>query len=162
MSEIQTRVNVAMSEPAVRLIDVDEACEITVRLTPQEIADFARLTGDLNPLHHDDRLARRGGHAGVIASGQQTSARLMGLAATHFSRIDEAGAREVLGLNFNFAFKAPVLAAQDVRLRWRVNSVEWRASLRGWVAELSGDAMVGERRCVIARGTLLVRPAVPA
>ena len=150
-----------MTEPAVRLVDAEETCRQRVCFTPQEIAAFARLTGDLNPLHHDELLARRGGHAGVIASGQQTAAQLMGLAATHFSRTDALGAREVLGLNFNFAFKTPVLAGQDVLMLWQVRSVEWRPSLRGWLAELAGHAAVGDRRCVVARGTLLVRPARP-
>ena len=45
---------------------------------------------------------------------------MMGVAASHFSRSDDGVRRQMLGLNFNFAFKAPVRAGEDVRIEWRV------------------------------------------
>ncbi|MFX8051614.1 MaoC family dehydratase, partial [Acinetobacter baumannii] len=86
-----------------------------------------RLTGDTNPLHHDVQAAQRARHGEIIASGQQTTALMIGLAASHFSRADDGHARELLCLNFNFAFKAPVFAEQELVLHWRVASVEWNA-----------------------------------
>lgn len=140
------------------LIHVGETCERVIRFTRDDIATFARMTGDTNPLHHDLQAAQRARHGEIIASGQQTTAQMMGLVASHFSRGDDGQARELLCLNFNFAFKAPVFAEQDVVLHWRVASVEWNNKLGGWLAHLDGRAMVRHvHPCVVGRGTLLVK-----
>ena len=104
------------------------------------------------------QAAQRARHGEIIASGQQTTAMLMGLAAGHFSRSDDGQSRELLCLNFNFAFKAPVFAEQELLLHWRVASVEWSASLDGWLIHADGRATVRNAHpCVVGRGTLLVR-----
>lgn len=141
------------------LVEVGDSCTRRLSFSRAQIADFARLTGDNNPLHHDVQAARRARHGDIIASGQQTSAQLIGLAATHFSRTDAAGARDVLCLNFNFAFKAPVFADVEIDLSWAVAKVEWQAGLTGWVVQIEGQARAADHLCVIGRGTLLVRPA---
>lgn len=143
---------------ATMLIRVGETCERHIRYTREDIATFARLTGDSNPLHHDVQAARRARHGEIIASGQQTTALMIGLAASHFSRSDDGLQRELLCLNFNFAFKAPVFAEQELLLHWHVASVEWSESLSGWVAHVDGRATVGGGQpSVIGRGTLLVK-----
>jgi acyl dehydratase len=140
------------------LIRVGETCERVIRFTRDDIATFARLTGDTNPLHFDVQAAQRARHGEIIASGQQTTAQMIGLVASHFSRNDDGIERELLCLNFNFAFKAPVFAEQDLLLSWRVASVEWNATLDGWLAHADGRAMVPHSHpCVIGRGTLLVK-----
>jgi len=139
------------------LIRAGETCERPIRFSRDDIAAFARLTGDTNPLHHDQRAARAARHGDIIASGQQTTAVMIGTLASHFSRSDDGLARELLCLNFNFAFKAPVFAGQEMLLRWRVSTVEWSASLGGWLAHVDGWALVGEQPSVIGRGTLLVK-----
>ncbi|CAM3686721.1 MaoC family dehydratase [Roseateles saccharophilus] len=142
-------------------VRIGEVCERVVRFTREDIAAFARLSGDSNPLHQDLQAARRARRGDLIASGQQTTAQLMGLAASHFSRGVDGQARELLCLNFNFAFKAPVLAERELLLHWRVTSVEWNAALEGWLAHVDGSA--AERHgqaCVIGRGTLLVKTGV--
>jgi acyl dehydratase len=140
------------------LVRVGETCERTVRFSREDIATFARLTGDTNPLHHDVQAAQRARHGEIIASGQQTTAMMIGLAASHFSRGDDGMQRELLCLNFNFAFKAPVFAEQELLLHWRVASVEWNATLGGWLAHVDGRAMVRNGHpSVVGRGTLLVK-----
>ena len=96
------------------------------------------------------------------ASGQHTTALLMGLAASHFSRTGEAGdARELLCLNFNFSFKAPVFADQQFEVSWRVASVEWHERLGGLLVQIDGRLAVRlAAPAVVGRGTLLVK-AVP-
>ncbi|MBI3349656.1 MAG: MaoC family dehydratase [Burkholderiales bacterium] len=143
------------------LIRVGETCERSIRFTREDIAAFARITGDTNPLHHDVQAAQRARHGEIIASGQQTTAQMMGLVASHFSRSDDGQARELLCLNFNFAFKAPVFAHQDLVLQWRVATVEWNATLGGWLAHVDGRATVRHAHpCVVGRGTLLVKPGL--
>ncbi|WP_422010124.1 MaoC family dehydratase [Roseateles sp.] len=140
------------------LIQVGETCERIVRFTREDIATFARLTGDTNPLHHDVQAAQRARHGEIIASGQQTTAQMIGLVASHFSRSDDGQQRELLCLNFNFAFKAPVFAEQELVLRWHVATVEWSASLGGWLAHVDGRATVRNAHpCVVGRGTLLLK-----
>lgn len=145
---------------ATSLIRVGETCERSIRFSREDIATFARLTGDSNPLHHDMQAAQRARHGEIIASGQQTTAMMIGLAASHFSRSDDGEQRELLCLNFNFAFKAPVFAEQELLLSWRVASVEWNATLGGWLAHVDGRATVPHAHpSVIGRGTLLVKAA---
>ena len=68
------------------LVFVGETLAKTVRFSRDDILTFARLSGDSNPLHIDPDVARRARFGDIIASGQQTSAALMGLLATYFSR----------------------------------------------------------------------------
>ena len=141
--------------PLVRQGDV---CSRNVRFSRDEIALFARLSGDSNPLHHDQQAAQRALHGEIIASGEQLAAVLIGLASSHFSQPDAHGAREVLCLNFNFSFKAPVFAEQEIELRWTVASVEPHARLGGLLVQLDGKAAVRHARpAVIGRGTLLIK-----
>lgn len=131
-----------------------------VGYSADDIARFARETGDANPVHHDIAAARRARHGDIIASGQQTAAQMMGLVATHFSRNDDGVDREMLCLNFNFSFQSPVFADRALTLSWRVTQVSANAKLRGWVGELSGEARMDDGRvCVLGRSTVLVKAA---
>jgi acyl dehydratase len=141
---------------------VAETCHRTVYFSSQSIAEFARLTGDANPLHHDTEAAHRARHGRIIASGQQTTSQMIGLAATHFSRRCEQMARELLCLNFNFSLKAPVFADEAVELQWKVASAAWHSHLEGWLAQVDGWAHSTGRLCVVARGTLLIKAQAAA
>jgi acyl dehydratase len=141
------------------LVKIGERMEFTTRYTREEISRFAMLTLDSNPLHHDREAAREAGLPDVIASGQHTSALMSGLAATYFSRSDDGVARSMLCLHFNFAYREPIYADQDVSMAWTVTDTEWSISLSGVIAQLEGHATVGNAPAVIARGTVLVRRA---
>jgi acyl dehydratase len=142
------------------VIRVGEKFERTIRFSRDEIAAFARLSRDENPLHLDQQVAQRARFGEIIASGQQTAAVLMGLLATHFSRADDGVAREMLCLNMNFAFKHPVFADQEIVLQWRVSNAAWNAKLNGILAHLDGRAAVARAHpAVVARGTILVSVA---
>ena len=141
------------------LVRVGERIEHVTRYTREEIARFATLTLDHNPVHHDREAALRAGLSDVIASGQHTSALMSGLAASHFSRTDDGVARSMLCLHFNFAYREPIFADSDVALRWVVASIEWNPGLDGVIAQLEGNASVANAPAVIARGTVLVRRA---
>ena len=141
------------------LVIVGERITASVRYSRDDIARFATLALDRNPVHHDVGAAQSAGHADVIASGQQTSAMMSGIAASHFSRRDDGVPREMLCLNFNFAYKAPIFAEQEVALEWVVSSTEWNTTLGGVIAQLDGRALASGMAAVIARGTVLVRHA---
>jgi len=141
------------------LIRVGDEFRSLVRYTREQIIEFARLTGDANPLHHDRQAAERASFGEIIASGQQTASQMMGVVASHFSQRDDGVPREMLCLNFNFAFKAPIFAEQDIHIAWRVTNLETNQRLGGFVGHLDGQASVAGRRCVVGRGTILVKRA---
>jgi len=141
------------------LIRTGESFRANVRYTREQIVQFARLTGDANPLHHDRQAAERASFGEIIASGQQTASQMMGVVATHFSRRDDAVPREVLCLNFNFAFRAPIFAEQDIAIEWRVTEIERNPKRGGYLGHLDGTASVAGKACVIGRGTIVVTRA---
>ena len=143
-----------------RLIRVGEKLSRTLRYSRDDIAAFARLSSDQNPLHHDALVAQRARFGEIIASGEQTAAILMGMLATHFSRRDDGVRREMLSLNMNFAFKSPIFAEREVTLGWQVSTVQWNAKLKGWLAHLDGSAgMAHQPPAIVARATIIVTEA---
>jgi 3-hydroxybutyryl-CoA dehydratase len=124
----------------------------TIVLTPATVSAFARAAGDENPLHHDPDHAAGTRYGRLVASGPQTTAHLMALTASHFSR---RGA--MVGLEFWFRFRRPVFANETIRLEWLVVSVKPNSRLGGDVIELRGRIRneAGET-AVGARGRVLV------
>ena len=158
MSTISSTI-IADEAAMAALVKVGEHVEHVAHYTSEEISRLATLTLDLNPVHHDREAALKAGLADVIASGQHTSAMMSGLAATYFSRASDGVARSMLCLHFNFAYREPIFAGSDVTMRWVVSSTERNRRLNGVIAQLEGKASVGDVVAVIARGTVLVRPA---
>jgi acyl dehydratase len=70
-----------MSTPSPEFSDqrirVGERLSSQMILSPEEIATFARLSGDLNPLHHDEAYAQQTRFGGVIVSGPQLISLMM-------------------------------------------------------------------------------------
>jgi acyl dehydratase len=131
-----------------------------MHFTHESIAEFARLTGDANPLHTDSDAAARSRHGRVIAAGQHTTSQLIGLAATYFSRGHEAASaehRELLCLNFNFSLKSPLFADETAEFSWVVSSLEWSGRLQGWLVQADGAVHATQRLCAVARATLLIK-----
>jgi 3-hydroxybutyryl-CoA dehydratase len=105
----------------------------TITLTPEIASDFARSAGDENPVHHDAVYAGQTRFGRRIASGTQTTAHLMALTATHFSKTGG-----MVGLEFWFRFRRPVYADETISLEWLVVQVKENARLGGDVVELRG------------------------
>jgi len=105
----------------------------TIALTPEAVGAFARAAGDDNPLHHDAAHAAASRYGRRLASGPQTTAHLMALTASHFSR---RGA--MVGLEFWFRFRQPVFADETITLEWLVISVKPNSRLGGEVIDLRG------------------------
>ncbi len=58
----------------------------SVSLSAAEISAFADAAGDPNPIHHDPEWAKQSRYGGIVASGPQTSAMLMGLNVSQSNR----------------------------------------------------------------------------
>ena len=121
-------------------------------LTPGETSAFANAAGDLNPLHHDADFAAKTRFGRLLASGPQTTARLMALTASHFS---QRGA--MLGLEFWFRFRRPIYADETISLEWLVVSVEDSPRLHGEIVDLRGRIRKENGETAVgAKGRVLV------
>lgn len=126
--------------------------------TAETIADFAARTGDLNPLHHDAHKAAGTRFGGLIASGTQASALLMGLAAAHLSK-----AHDTAGLEFSFRFRRAIPAGTQANLLWQVAAIEPNAKLGGDIVTLKGEITgEGGERFVTSEGRAVIWPQQPA
>jgi acyl dehydratase len=123
-----------------------------VKLTPESVGAFAYSVGDDNPVHHDPEFAAQTRYGRVIASGTHTTALLLALTASHFSK---KGA--VVGLEFWVRFRRPVYADDTVRLEWLVVKVAANEKLRGEVVDLRGRIRNQDGQTVLgAKGRVLV------
>jgi acyl dehydratase len=104
-----------------------------VTLSPAEVGTFANAAGDNNPIHHDAEFAATTRFGRRTASGPHTTALLLALTASHFSK---TGA--MLGLEFWVRFRRPIYADETIRLEWLVIKVTPNEKLRGDVVELRG------------------------
>ena len=129
-----------------------ERFSAVVPLDPRDTRAFAEAVGDTNPIHHDTELAERSRFGRLLASGPQTTAHLLALTASHFSK---RGA--MLGLEFWVRFRRPVYADETIILEWLVVSVKPNARLNGEVIDLRGRVRkeTGET-AVGAKGRILV------
>ena len=104
--------------------------------TKESISEFARMCGDMNPLHHDEEYAKETRFGRIVACGPHTASLMMGLTASHYSR-----ETAMLGLEFSFDFKKPVFEGETVKIEWEVKSSEHKESLGGDLVSLDGKAL---------------------
>jgi len=125
---------------------------LNVTLTPETVAAYAKAVGDNNPVHHDATFAAASRYKRVIASGTHTTALLLGLTASHFSK---QGA--MVGLEFWVRFERPIYADETLLLEWLVVKVTPNARLRGDVVELRGRIKGQDGETAVgAKGRVLV------
>jgi 3-hydroxybutyryl-CoA dehydratase len=94
---------------------------------------FANAAGDNNPIHHDPEFAAATRFGRPTASGPHTTALLLALTASHFSK---TGA--MLGLEFWVRFRRPIYADETILLEWLVIKVSRNEKLKGDIVELRG------------------------
>jgi 3-hydroxybutyryl-CoA dehydratase len=104
-----------------------------ITLTPELVAAYAQAAGDTNPVHHDQDFAAATRYGRLIASGTHTTALLLGLTASHYSK---HGA--MVGLEFWVRFRRPIYADETIHLEWLVVKVTPNEKLKGEIVELRG------------------------
>ena len=62
---------------------VGETASLSRTITEEDIALFTSLSGDRNPLHYDEEVARRTPFGGIVVQGGVTSAILNAVVAEH-------------------------------------------------------------------------------
>ena len=121
-------------------------------LTPATVGAYAHAAGDDNPVHHDPQFAASSRYRRLIASGTHTTALLLGLTASHFSRT-----ASMVGLEFWVRFRRPVFADETVHLEWLVVRVTPNERLDGEIVELRGRIRGEDGRTALgAKGRVLV------
>jgi acyl dehydratase len=123
-----------------------------VTLTPEMVSAYASAAGDTNPVHHDSKLAAATRYGRTIASGTFTTALLLGLTASHYSKN-----AAMVGLEFWVRFRRPIYADETIRLEWLVVKVTSNPKPKGDVVELRGriQNQIGDT-ALGAKGRILV------
>jgi 3-hydroxybutyryl-CoA dehydratase len=116
------------------------------------VEQVATAVGDNNPIHHDTEFAATTRFGRPTASGPHTTALLLALTASHFSK---KGA--MLGLEFWVRFRRPIYADETILLEWMVIKVTSNQKLRGDIVELRGRIRGQDGKTSLgARGRVLV------
>jgi acyl dehydratase len=129
-------------------VDRGESITHTHRFDADGIADFARRTGDSNPVHLDEAVGRASRFGKRIATAEQTSSLMLGLAAAWLAR---RGPSFTLGCGFRFT--AAVTEGDVIEMRWVVTETAANETLNGMIVVLDGTAANASGR-VCVRGTL--------
>lgn len=123
-----------------------------VTLTPAAVGAYASAAGDDNPIHHDQQFAAATRFGRLIASGTHTTALLLGLTASHFSKVGS-----MVGLEFWVRFRRPIYADETVRLEWLVIKVTPSEKLGGEIVDLRGRIKGQDGQTALgAKGRVLV------
>jgi len=117
------------------------------------IADFAKRTGDSNPVHTDSAAGAGSRFGKRIATGQHIVSLMLGLSG---SWLAERGTS--FGLGCSFRFTAAVLEGDTIEIRWTVTETIFKESLRGMIVILEGSAVnAGGRVCSSGRLEMLLQ-----
>jgi acyl dehydratase len=125
-----------MTEMAPSPVALGERFERRAVFDAVSIRRFAVMSGDENPLHHDDAAAAAGPFGRLIASGPHVTSLMMGLDATYFSRRFDA-----LGLEFDFRFVKAITEGTELTLEWTITGSEAKPSLDGFIVTVEGCAV---------------------
>jgi acyl dehydratase len=88
--------------------NVGDSARRTRRVSDRDIELFTELTGDRNPLHYDEEVARRSRFGGIVVQGGVTTGLLNAVGAE-----DLPGPGSVF-LHTDWSFKAPVRPGDEI------------------------------------------------
>jgi acyl dehydratase len=136
-------------EASPALPELGEMAELTRVVTDADIAAFAALTGDRNPVHLDDAAAARGRFGRRVAHGMLVAS---GISTVLGTRLPGPG---VIYLGQNLRFRAPVFVGDTITARVEVIEVKpdkRQVLLRTSCLNQSGEAVItGEALVLVDR-----------
>ena len=129
---------------------------IDYQLHPELVSRQAHSVGDDNPIHHDAAFAAGTRYGRLIASGTHTTALILALTASYFSK-----GVSMVGLEYWVGFRRPIYADEWIRLEWLIIKVVSNAKLRGRVVDLRGRILGQDGKTSLgAKGRLLITDAL--
>lgn len=100
--------------------------------TEAEVAQFARISGDYNPVHFDARFAKARNFRAPICHGLLTA-----------SLVTEIGGQiGWLASGMNFRFKGPVYVGEQITCRWDITAVEQNGRAKAFATIAKDDGTV--------------------
>ena len=133
---------------------VGDGVQRRFEFTVDNIRHYAVLTGDDNPLHHDQAVAATSRFGCLIACAGQSISLMTGALATFL--IERGGA---LGLEFSFRMRRAVKAGDVLRLTWTIESIAPDPRRGGDIAILMGTlASEDGEPSVLAQAKALILP----
>lgn len=124
---------------------IDEEISRDVVFEKDAIKQFATLAGDMNPLHHDEAVAKASRFGSLIASGTQTSSVMMGALASFISSRGSA-----VGLGFSVKLRKAIKAGERAKVVWNTVSIEYKASLGGDIVTFDGELLNAEGQVAVS------------
>jgi acyl dehydratase len=123
-----------------------------VALSPAMVTAFANAAGDDNPINYDPAFAARTRYGRPTASGPHTTALLLALTASHYSK-----KCSMVGLEFWVRFRRAIYTDETIRLEWLVIKVTPNKKLKGDIVELRGRIKGQDGQTALgAKGRILV------
>lgn len=101
-------------------------------LTEADVANFAGVTGDINPLHMDEEYARKTRFGRRVPHGQLIFALALGLAERVMAPLFQESIIAFYGVD-NMRFIQPVFVGDTITLRRRVEGAEPRDDASGLI-----------------------------
>jgi acyl dehydratase len=95
----------------------DELPEVQRRITQEDVRAYADASGDQNPLHQDEEVARAAGFPGTIAHGMFTMGHLVS------AIVSWAGGEEAL-LRIHVQFRAPAIVGETIVAGGKVTALD--------------------------------------
>lgn len=114
----------------------DEACagdtlfSVSVPLTRHTLIDYARASGDHNPIHQDDEVARSVGLPGVIAHGMWTMGAAGAALSDWLGQASPCAAAAVLSYSTRFTRQVVVPVIGDDAANPQGTAIEVAASIK--------------------------------
>lgn len=101
-------------------LEIGMSREVTHQVSEQDVDDFARISGDYNPLHMDEEYAKNTPFGGRIAHGAMT--------ASYCSAIlgNEIPGPGAIFMSLELKFRAPVRIGDTVLARAEVGEINTR------------------------------------
>jgi acyl dehydratase len=118
-------------------------------LTRQMFVRYSGASGDLNPMHYDDDMARSAGYPSVFSQGMHVAALLAGYA------VEWLGAENVR--RFGVRFRTQVWPGDVLTCTGRVTGVE--ATDEGRLVTVELEAAVGEKGTAVSASADFLLPA---
>lgn len=127
-------------------IKIGQTAEFLKLITQEDIKNFARLTGDYNPIHLDDQYAKNTIFKKKIAHGLLTASFISTVIAT---KLPGPGS---IYLDQSLKFLAPVYIGEQIRIFVKV--IKKNTEKR--IVTLSTEAHVGKKKVITGEARILL------